>query len=43
MRERMGVVQSTSSVVFLGMDTIGDWLAILGVVGKSRNSAVLDI
>jgi hypothetical protein len=29
MRLRMGVVQSTSSVVFLGIDIIGDWCAIV--------------
>jgi len=28
MRFRIGVVQSTSSVDFLGMDIIGDWFAI---------------
>jgi len=29
MRLRIGVVQSTSSVVFFGTDIMGDWCAIL--------------
>lgn len=30
MRFRIGVVQSTSSVVFLGIEIMGDWCAMLG-------------
>jgi hypothetical protein len=32
MRLRIGVVQSTSSVDFLGMDIMGDWFAIASKV-----------
>jgi len=38
--DRMGVVQSTSAVVFLGMEMRGDWKAMVDAICRKSGGGV---
>lgn len=41
MSDRIGVVQSTSSVAFFGIDIMGDWWAMMAVVVRVKAMSLI--